>query len=300
MNPHPTCLLVTENRSVRSFVKKHLDDQFFIIESSKPSAILDTIRHSKLDLILLDGQIENCLKLCKEMKEVLYLNPTPILLITGRLKKAFRDEALDAGVSDFLSENLDADELETRIATARKALAAREKTADLSSAIRPTQPVSSTYLKNKTLLHDHALRLLTSAKGAPATTALLLIQIDQLNRLQAELGVWTTDSLFVSLSQLIQQFLKNDDLLISSSGNRLILLLNQTDLKQAKVFAESLRKEVEHHMFYTPKGDRWITISIVYSQIESSEASFEKMLETSIKALNTQNQTNLILNLEPS
>lgn len=201
----PTCLLITENPSIRSFAKTHLYSQFFLIEQIRKLDILDTVCHSILDLILIDGQIENCLALCKEIREALFLNPTPILLITGRLKKSFRDEALDAGVTDFLGEQLDLDEWETRIATAQRALSLREKTADASHAIRSMQPISSSYLKSKILLHDHAVRLLTSSKHKNQATALLIIQIDKTESLRSELGHWAFDALLLSVSEWIHR-----------------------------------------------------------------------------------------------
>lgn len=129
----PTLLLVSNNSSIRYWVKSHLDTQFFIIEAKNATNAVNAIRSSSLDLILLDAEMEDPLALCKEMKTALHNAPVPILLITGKLKKHFREEALDAGVTDFLSTQLDAEELETRIAVAKRTQEVREKISDVST-----------------------------------------------------------------------------------------------------------------------------------------------------------------------
>lgn len=128
----PTLLLITKNPSIRHWAKKHLDDQYFILEAKESSQVMEVIRTSPLDLILLDADLEEALDLCKKMRKVLYKTLTPILLITGRLKKSFRDKALEAGATDFLSDQLDLEELKERIATAKRAQELREKTSGFS------------------------------------------------------------------------------------------------------------------------------------------------------------------------
>jgi PleD family two-component response regulator len=134
----PTLLVIADNPSIRFWIKKHLDSQFFILDASKKSVALEAIRNSSLDFIILDSGFADCdpLDLCKEIRRILHTSFTPILLITGRLKKSYRDEALEAGVSDFLNDQLDLEELETRIATGQKAASMRQKTIDVSAALQ--------------------------------------------------------------------------------------------------------------------------------------------------------------------
>lgn len=144
----PILLLVTENPSIRHWVKKHLEERFFILEAQTRLKAMDAVLTTSLELILLDAQFDDALELCKEIKK----NLVPIFLITGRLKKSFREKAVDAGVSDFLSSQLDLEELEAKITAAKRAQEVREKTSDLSSAIsNQKKEPSQTYWKNKKL-----------------------------------------------------------------------------------------------------------------------------------------------------
>lgn len=139
----PTLLAITNNPSVRFWIKKHLDEDFFIIDASEKRAALAVAQTASLDFIILDSEFEDCdaLDLCRELKQILR-SLTPILLMTGRLKRSFLDTAMEAGVTDFLNNRLDPEELQIRIATIRKAQALREKTQEASNALSPKKKES--------------------------------------------------------------------------------------------------------------------------------------------------------------
>ena len=147
----PSLLLITESPSVRYFFKRTLSSQFTLINAYHELEAMQTLATTQLELIILDSQITYCdaLELASKLRNKDLL--TPILLITGRLKKIFRDRALDAGVSDFLSDLLDEDELETRITILERAKKERKKTEGLSAKIRQKKPMQEKSLSKRKL-----------------------------------------------------------------------------------------------------------------------------------------------------
>jgi two-component system cell cycle response regulator len=298
----PTLLVIADNPSVRFWIKKNLNDQFFVIDATKKSAALEAIQYAPLDFIIIDSGFEDCdpIELCQEMRQLLHTTLTPILLITGRLKRSYREAALEAGVTDFLSDQLDLDELETRIATGQKAVSMRQKTVDISSALKkPKNESSENYLKNKLVLHDQALRLLADAKKEKVPMTLLLLQIDGFNDLQSRLGILTAEEILLPLSTLLNRHLRAQDLLIPSAEGRFIILLHTMPDEEAKHFAEVLRKEVQQQRFKTKNGELHLTVSIAFSSIAANETAFNKSVNAAIKSLaQTQSTTNLIISLK--
>jgi PleD family two-component response regulator len=140
----PTLLVIADNPSIRFWVKKHLDDQFFILSAEGRQEALEALS-ARLDFIIIDAALEDCdaLALCKELSQLTQKTPISILLVTGRLKKSFRDRALASGVTDFLSDQLDLDELETRIYEGLKAALIRQKTEDLGLSIQPPKKLET-------------------------------------------------------------------------------------------------------------------------------------------------------------
>lgn len=298
----PTLLILTDQTPVRAWLKKHLDSQFFLIEATTREEALLAVQTHSFQLVILDAAFEGAdpLALCRELKRFLPQSFLPILLITGRLKKSYRDAALDAGVTDFLNDQLDLEELETRIATAERALHVQKKTADLSATLQqPKQTLSAHYFKNKFLLHDQALRLIAKAKQEQQLLALLLMRVDAFPSLQAQHGYWATQSLMMEISSFLLSFLQETDLLIPSAEGQWIFLLPNQSPEQANEFAERLRKEVQVHPFFIQKESFHLTVSIAITSLEATESAFHQMIEAAIKALKqAQATTNFILFLD--
>lgn len=137
----PTLLVVSDNPTIRFWVKKHLDHQFFILLAEDRKEAFEAAFNSRLDFIILDAALESsdALELCQELNQLSQKHFTPIFLITGRLNKSYRKQAQQAGVTAFLSEQLDLDELEAAIAKGQKTASMRDKTADLSRSIKTSK-----------------------------------------------------------------------------------------------------------------------------------------------------------------
>lgn len=130
----PTLLLIVDNASTRLWFKKHLQNEFFLIDTTQKKKALEIAAATSLDLIIVDSELTDCnaLELCAECHQLLK-TLTPILLITGQLKQTFRKAAMAAGVTDFLTDQLDVDELRERIEAVRKSRSLRAKTEEASA-----------------------------------------------------------------------------------------------------------------------------------------------------------------------
>ena len=122
-----TLLIVTDNPSTRFWVQTHLKDQFFVLTAERRKEAVEALS-SKLDFIIVEESCEGALDLCKELSRLTKRELVPILLITGKLKKSFRNQAAASGVTGFVSDQLDLDEFQTIIQAGLKAAAARQKT----------------------------------------------------------------------------------------------------------------------------------------------------------------------------
>jgi diguanylate cyclase (GGDEF)-like protein len=298
----PTVLIITDRAPVRAWLKKHLEEPFFVLEASTAEEALQIARTNDLQYLILDATLEDSdpLQLAGALKKCFPQYFTPFFLITGRLKKSFRDAALEAGITDFLSDQLDSEELETRFATAQKILSLQNKTTQASFALqRPKQELSSNYFKNKFLLHDQALRLITKSKTEKQPLAMLLIRLDSFSSLQNRYGYWALQKLLSETSNLLSQFFQEQDLLIPSSEGQWIVLLPSHSSEKAKALAEKIGKEIQLHPFLVKNESFHLTISIVLTSLEATESDFYRMTEAALKALKqAQTTTNLILSLD--
>ncbi len=288
----PTLLLISDNPPVRYWLKKHLEKQFYIISAQKKDRSLEIVQNTALDFIIIDSTFEECnaLELCRQLRQINLL--TPIFLITGRLKKNYRESALDAGVSDFLSELLDEKELETRIASGLKAAEVRNKVAGLSGHIPSAKAdLSSEHLKNKFFLQTQALRLFANAREHKLAVTIIIVRIDHFKKLPEE-------EIFLLFSKLLSENITEKDLVIPINDGQLILLLSQ-NLEQGEKTAAKLREKIQQHPFQTEKGPLHITATFALSELPNSEKSFNEIIDSTIKTLKQADAiTNTILALE--
>jgi PleD family two-component response regulator len=288
----PTLLIVSDNPPVRYWLKKHLEKQFYIIDAAKKARALEVVQYTALDFIIVDSGFEDCdaLELCRALRQFNLL--TPILLITGRLKKTYRESALDAGVTDFLFDQLDSEELETRIATGLKAAELRHKVAGLSGHIPIARPeLSSEYFKNKFLLQTQALELLANAREHALPVTLVILRIDQYPKLVGK-------EILLPFSELLNENITEKELLIPINDGQYILLLCQ-NLEGGKKTAVKIREKIQERHFDTEKGPLRVTATFAISDLEDSNKSFNEMIDSAVKALKQADTvTNTILSIE--
>ena len=185
-------------------------------------------------------------------------------------------------MTDFLSNQLDSEELLVRIAEGKKTALAREKTADISSNMpRIMTPAGS--LKNKFVLNEDGLRLLAEARAEQTPVALLVLQIDRFDP--------SMEQPARSLAAFVQSLLREKDVLIPSMEGRLIVLLANTPADAARAVAARLQEKIQ--LKALP-----ITVSIAVSSLEPSEKGFSKMIDSAVKSFKAQSDTNLIISLD--
>lgn len=299
-DPIPILLLIVDNPGIHQWMKKNLANQFHIIEASTQQKAIQIAENTAIDFIILDSQFEDCnpLELSKKLRKINI--STPILLITGKLKKIFRDAALASGVTDFLNDQLSLEELETRIATGQKIAEIRKKTSDISTLIKePSQTISRGYFKNKVLLNEKAMLCLADVKEKNAPITLLMVSIDRFQELQESEGLIEIEHLLPVIYERLNHVLRSNDLLIPSSNGMLIVLLPFTSVDEGKHLAEELRRSIQNQTFDLAQKNLQLTISIAVSPLEASEEQYKRLVSYAGQVLSRAKATkNLIISLD--
>lgn len=283
----PTLLVISDNPSVRYWLKKQLDSQFFLIESTTKARALETALNATLHCIILDSAFKPCdvLELATELRKTPSNLLTPILLITDQLKKSYRTKATGAGVTDFLFEPLDAEELAAKIENIQKTNDSRHKVLGLSSRIgAPIQAASSSFFKNKIVLHDQPLQVLADAKNQGVPVKMLAIQIDRYKEIAARLDAGALADVVRNFTALVEESVGKKGTLCHSKDGQFILLIPDTNPPASQAIAENLRKLIQKQRFSTPKGILHLTASIAISDVDTSETSFNRMIDATKKS----------------
>lgn len=244
----PTLLLVTGSPIVRTFfetVKIKLEDYALICADSDREA-LHYIETTFINFVVIDDKTPKIelIPLCKKIRTTRDHEHTPILIITGHLKKTFTRNLLKAGATDFLREPLDEDEFLHRMEMASDIMETQQKITALST--RLTLPShSGTSLKNRTIMDDRAIKVIEEALSKKTSLALLIMEMDQYQKFQKSRGENAGHALLVNFEDQIQKLLRYQDLLFNQKEGKFALFLPETPEKETQSIAQNIQQSLE-------------------------------------------------------
>jgi diguanylate cyclase (GGDEF)-like protein len=249
-----------------TFLKKHLHTMFHLIEKETVEEAIESLKNISVDMIIIDEK--SCetpiFTSCPKIRLLKGYETTPILLITSNLKQTFIFKALNAGVSDFLHEPLDEEELFERIAVAMKVQERQKKMGSLIEKVAKSSllPKEDKKLSQRLLLNEEVLKEVTRAKKNSMPLSLVMIEIDDASRIAKEWGDLAFEELLTHLSSFLKQRLRKNDSLFPQGGGKYLILFPKTSSSAAKAIADLIRKEIKEEVFVTNKAPLRITASI--------------------------------------
>jgi PleD family two-component response regulator len=133
-----TFLILCSDYLRTKWLKKHLVEKYNLLIAKTPEDAIEFTKNTLTNYIIIDSLIENIdvLDLCKKLRRNTFSSQATIILITDKLKKDFRKKAKFAGVSGFLNDDLNDEELLFQIEQANKGKISRNKV-DYISKINP-------------------------------------------------------------------------------------------------------------------------------------------------------------------
>jgi diguanylate cyclase len=305
-NPHslPIALLICNDISKISFFKKTLKGTYYVMDARESFTALDWLKNTQIEIIILDHKTldEPLINLCQHIRKIPNYQKTPILLITNKLQKAFTIESLNAGVTDFIHEPLEAMEVFERITVCLKSKMVSKKMSLVTAKIKaaPLIPKNTRTLLHRVLLNDQTLKKIAEEKKIATPLSMLMIQLDGMDKLADTLGELALEEIIEALNAFLQTRLRQFDTLLPQGSGKFLLLLPKTSQSAAKVMADDIRKEISRTTIPTHKKEVLVTVSVgvvafdkqlsdaaqAYEQFDLSLSRVKKALEQAQKTGN--------------
>jgi len=114
----PEILLVEDNSDMRLYLERLLKKEGFVVTSAPDGvAAIERVNAKPPDLVLSDVMLPRLdgMTLLKRLRENSSLNDLPIILLSARVGEEFRNDALQAGATDYLVKPFHAHELVARV-----------------------------------------------------------------------------------------------------------------------------------------------------------------------------------------
>lgn len=117
-------------------------------------------------------------------------------------------------------------------------------------------------------------------------TCLIMLDIDDFKRVNDTYGHMMGDKLLREVAQAIKTAVRTDDLVGRYGGEEFLVILPKTEIKQAALIGEQIRKYVEEIALYdSTQGKIQTSISLGIIGGQGEKDSFENMLRGADKAL---------------
>lgn len=221
---NPVILLISSDESKITFFKRALKDSFYFITALEGTAGKELLKNMLVDLIILDGKLNDVFSLASEIRKISGCAEIPLLLLTNILKKTFLDQAFKAGINDFLNEPLDAEEIYQRLSVVLKARSVQKKTRSVASQLKtpvvaePHEPIHKGFVFNADMF-----------KGPKPLTILMI----------------DTEATPPVLPGFLKRHLRGLDTLVPQGKNKFLILLPKTSERAGIAIADTVKRDAD-------------------------------------------------------
>lgn len=272
---HATLLLITNSTYYPIFFRHYLPNYYTAVSSA--SFTFEDLELIKPTCIIIDDQPfkETIFELCIQLRKRKAFQHTPLLIITGKLKRVYIQRLAGAGVNGFIREPLEEQDLVERIQDAEKFQNLGKKLGGVAdTALHTPSPQTLGSTMQKLFLDKGHLEPFYATIKAGKPISLLAISVEYSDKHE-----FTEQQ----ITQIIKCVINPVDLLIPLSHGKYVLILNHTPPKEALFIAETLRDVIVHTLHIS------ITIGIA-SQKKPPYANIHDMIFDAKKALLTAEQ----------
>jgi two-component system cell cycle response regulator len=241
------------------------------------------------DLAILDRRLPDMdgVVLCQHLKADPDLRNRYIIMLTGEDESADKVLGLDLGADDYITKPFQPAELLARIRAAKRIVDLQKELMESNRRLELLSITDGlTKLHNHRHFQDELVRAFEESERYHRPLSLVIADLDFFKKVNDTYGHAVGDEVLKSVSALFQHSIRSTDLAARYGGEEFTLMLPETNLEDAIVFAEKLRDIVESTPMETQAGPLHVTISLGVATVPHSRIhSAKELIVASDKAL---------------
>lgn len=290
-------LLIEDYDRVASRIIGYLEDSIGSIE-------LDAVEGGKIskedlsnyDLFIVSLSLREVdgLRLCSSIRSAEATRHTPILVIIDDGDHDTLIQAMDLGVTDYVTRPIDGNELVARV----KSQVRHKRYADylrgkMQENMQMAVTDAVTNLYNRHFLDTHLENVFSPQNDKQANLSMLMLDIDHFKKVNDTYGHTSGDEVLEEFSRRITGNIRSIDLAARYGGEEFIVVMPETDSDFALFIAERLRRTISDEPFVISGSETPIsvTVSIGVSIVSEGCDSKEKLFSEADKGLYRAKET---------
>jgi diguanylate cyclase (GGDEF)-like protein len=211
-------------------------------------------------LVLADYTIENTegssVTLISEIREKYDKDELGIIISSSSSEPDIATEIIKLGANDFIEKPFLQTEVTVRVNSLLDIMQLFKNTRELSHKDFMTGSYNRRYFNSSgSAIYD-------KAKREKKNVGLITIDIDNFKYINDKYGHDIGDTCIIKLVKLIQNNLRNSDLICRFGGDEFVLLLENISLKNIQIVCEKIRENIEKNVIKTSKDEIKFTVSI--------------------------------------
>jgi len=210
----------------------------------------------------------NGYQVCRELKKDPATKDIPVIFVTGKLDVKDEEKGFSLGAVDYITKPIHPPLVAARV----KTHITLKKQKDILEKMALFDQLTGLY--NRHYLLNTAKKNVASAIRNSHAISVLMIDIDHFKIINDTHGHPAGDSVIQAVAKILNGEFRDEDVAARFGGEEFVVLLNNCDLKNAIIRAETFREKVA---CLKPIGIK-VTVSIGVSQLESEEQSFSDLL----------------------
>ncbi len=282
-------LLVEANPRHAERIKGYLDRGNHVDILSNPADAVLAVSAGEYDLAIVSMTLGDFdpLRVCSQMRTAEHSRTLPIILIAEDADRPRVVRGLDLGVNDFIMRPVERNELVARVRTQiRRQRYAVELRQSVTNTLALAVTDELTGLYNRRYFGRHLSLMLDKAREQDRDMAVMLIDMDFFKAVNDNHGHDIGDAVLKEFSLRLRRNIRGVDLACRFGGEEFVVLMPDTDYRQAHAVAERVRLAVAERGFETGSGaPLGVTVSVGVALNEHNADSPEAILKRADIAL---------------
>ena len=284
-------ILIVEDEIIsRRIVKKFLVDAGYeIVEAEDGQSAWELFQNEPFHLVITDWMMPrlNGLELVKKIRESEQKSYTYIIMLTAMDDKDNIVFGLESGVDEYLTKPFNGRELVARVASGMRILRLEEqlKLAQQQMEILAMRD-ELTGLLNRRAIEEYAESEFNLTERKVRALSVILLDIDHFKNVNDRFGHKTGDYALQQVAKVLTSNLRNYDRVGRWGGEEFMLILPDTQLKDATAAAERVRIEISAMKISLETRETFsIHISLGVACTTSQFSSLTKLIDAADQAM---------------
>jgi two-component system cell cycle response regulator len=282
--------IVDDDAAIRRLVRLFLHRAGFeTFECTTGEEAREKLPTEPWDLAVLDRRLPDMdgVVLCRELKANPEFRSRYIVMLTGEDEQEDKIEGLDVGADDYITKPFQLPELLARIRAGKRIVDLQKELLESNRRLELLSVTDGlTKLHNHRYFQDELARKFEESQRYERPLSLAMIDIDFFKKVNDTYGHAVGDDVLKAVAKLYQSSVRSTDLVARYGGEEFAVMMPETDLDDAIVFAEKIRTLLEETPIDTQAGPLPVTVSIGLASVPRSRIrSAKELIVAADKAL---------------